>query len=208
MADVASISNTAPIWAALIGITCLQQPCKFSIGVSLVTAPLGMVLITQPNWLFKGEDNLPVLSLVASITAAVVAGATELLIQRVKEDQWVLTWYAGVFQVILGGISVFTLQTHTPIWPAITPLVWVCFLLVPLCGTGNQVFRTMALRMTKDVNVLLMRYGVTIFCCIWDSLILHRPIRPWSLCGIVVLLLTGAYMVIDKQNAAKATNGS
>ena len=157
-----------------------------------------MLLITRPNFLFKGEDNVLVLPLIASITAAVSAGATELLIQRVKEDQWVLTWYAGVFQVVLGFIAMLSIQRGLPVWEKMTVVTVSCILLLPLTGTGNQILRTMALRMTKDVNVILMRYGVIVFCFIWDPLFLHRTPHMLSLGGVFIILATGVYMVCAK----------
>jgi len=200
LGDVASIMNLAPVWAALFGIIFLSQQCKISIWISLCGAFGGMLLITRPQFIFGTEDNFPPLPFSMAVLSGVASGTTDLLIQRLGEDQWVLTWYAGVGQILLAAICWPSLQPEIPVWNTLTPLVWSSFVLIPVTGTANQVFRTAALQMTKDVRVLIMRFFVIVFCCIWDMLPpLNRTLHLVSGLGVALILVTGIYMVFEKK---------
>jgi hypothetical protein len=114
----------------------------------------------------------------------------------------VLHRYAGIFDIVLGGGAMLYHQIKSgqslPAWDEINPTEWVCIVLLPLCGTANLVVRTAALRMTKDVNVLLMWYGVVVFSLVLHAIFLGQPIPAVSICGVLIIVGVGVYLLCDQ----------
>jgi len=212
LAEASVIIFTSPFWTALLsrwfGMSAWARVDTFSAVACLV----GMVLVTQPPFLFRkkgeekggrGGEGEAVLGVLAALLSAVTAAGVNITISMLKgEEASTITLYAMVGSILV-ALPGFMYHQVGPkgkhnLWGASGGmLAQLC--LTGLLSWGAQMSKTSGLKMCKSLGVLVMRYLDIVFCFIWDVTFLHSALDGVSAFGASVIVGGCVVSVLKKK---------
>jgi drug/metabolite transporter (DMT)-like permease len=193
--EVLTLTNTFPVWVALLSWPLLQVRPTLSVWLAAAGGVCGVAMIQSPH--FHGDvQALPAifLALVSALTSAVAM----LGLNRLKGvHPWaIVTHYSGVATLVVlgtwvvGGVPDLTPLTHSP-----TLLI---LLGVGVAATLGQVCITQAFTMGQPARVSVAGLMQIVFALGLD-LLFHGPtVHPGTLAGIALVLAPTAWMMADR----------
>lgn len=206
-ASVACIVNTSPaltvILTAFICIPDLHEPLNLQSCIMLIIALTGMVFVTRPEFIWGASKDASDVGLVppaAALGQALFQSVTALMIRKIpgKPSAASITFYVQVsmlfFGLALSLYDVYGLGEQISVnWDSPAgPLTGM--LLFAVCGTGANYFKNKALRLSKSVLVVGMRFFTPIICYIADMIIMtanpnyriHSDSYSYSGCALII----------------------
>lgn len=224
-ASVACIVNTSPaltiFMTACICIPNLHEPLNLSSFTLVVTALIGMILVTRPDFIWghsKSASNVGILPPLAAIGQAVTQSVTALMIRNIpnKPSAACITFYVQFSLLVFGGGLTAYIWIHTSVdyldwndWVA--PMTGI--IMVAVCGTGANYFKNKALRISKSVLVVGMRFFTPVLCYVADAVLMQfSPTYTihsdkYSYIGCALIVAAGIMLVVLKRNTEKAEVG-
>jgi len=224
-ASVACIVNASPaltvILVAFICIPDLHEPLNLASCVMLAMAITGMIFVTRPEFIWGASSDasdVGFLPPAAALGQALMQSVTALMIRKIpgKPSAAAITFYVQISMLLFGlGFSCYDVYVlNQPIsinWDMPGPPI-TGMLLFAVCGTGANYFKNKALRMSKSVLVVGMRFFTPILCYLADlSIMAANPAYKihsdgYSYGGCALIITAGVLLLmIKKQREAAST---
>jgi len=224
-ASVACVVNTSPaltvILTAIICIPDLHEPLNLGSVIMLIIALSGMILVTRPEFIWgdssASASDVGIIPPLAAVGQACTQSVSALMIRKIpnKPSAAVITFYVQfsmlIFAIALTAYDVYGLEQGVSVnWDQpVGPLAGM--VLVALCGTGANYFKNKALRMSKSVLVVGLRFFTPILCYFADAVLMqfspkyaiHSDI--YSYFGCAMIITAGVMLLVLKwqREAAK-----
>jgi len=217
-ASVACIVNTSPaltvIITAIICIPDLHEALNLRSCIMLVIALTGMVFVTRPEFIWgesKDASDVGYIPPLAALGQASLQSVTALMIRKIpgKPSAASITFYVQIsmlfFGLVLSCYDVYgegekiSVNWDSPAGP-ITGM-----LLFAVCGTGANYFKNKALRLSKSVLVVGLRFFTPIICYVGDLCIMsanpnyHIHSDTYSYIGCALIILAGVMLLLLKR---------
>jgi drug/metabolite transporter (DMT)-like permease len=215
--EVLTLTNTFPIWVALLSWPLLRMRPTLSSWVAALCGVAGVALIQSPH--YQGSSGAT-LAIALSMTAALTNAIAMLGLHRIKGvHSWaIVVHYSGVATVFVLGAFVFGsvvsfLADQLPMLeplgalvdpqlPSLAPLAQTETILlllgVGVAATLGQVCVTRAFTSGHPTRVSVVGLTQVLFALGLDVLISGATIEVITLCGIVLVLAPTAWMMAGK----------
>lgn len=193
--EVLTLTNTFPIWVALLSWPLLQVRPSTSVWVAAACGVLGVALIQSPHFTPGSGGSL---AIVLSLTAALTSAVAMLGLHRLKGvHTWaIVAHYSGVATLfVLSTWVIGGLPDLSGIWNSTTLLL---LLGVGVTATLGQACIALAFTIGQPERVSVVGLMQIVFALGLD-LMLHGPIvPPIALAGIALVLAPTAWMMAGK----------
>jgi len=222
-ASVSCIVNTSPGITVLMAslVFCwpdIQEPMNLASAGMLVIAITGIVFVTRPEFLFGGASasDVGLLPPLAAIAQALTQSITNLMIRKIpgKPSAATVTFYVQA-SMLLFGLCLTLYQVYgdgqplsvnwdSPAGPLIGMIV------VALAGTGANYFKNKALRMSKSVLVVGIRFSTPVLCygtnAILAAVYTTYTVQSdgYSYVGCALIIVAGVMLLVLKKQKEAA----
>jgi drug/metabolite transporter (DMT)-like permease len=194
-AEVNTLTNTTPIWVALLSWPVLQVRPSLSVWLAAVCGVLGVVLIQWPHLRGGGGEGVAVaLCLMAALTSAIAM----LGLNRLKGvDPWaIVVHYSGVATVVVAcSCFVGGPVDFSPLW---RPTALLLLLAVGATATAGQVCVTKAYVGGQPARVAVVGLMQIVFALLLDVIFIGPEIQLETLAGIALILAPTAWMMAGR----------
>jgi len=215
-ASVACIVNASPaltvLFAGLICSCCpdMYEPLELQSCCMLGLALIGIFFVSRPAMSSEVADDAgvgPLLAVLQCVMNAIMA----LVCRKIpgKPSAASITLYGQTGMLILGialvVYDIVHLNKHFFLNMAAPAVPIAGMILVALGGNGSDYFRNMALRESKSVLVISMRFAVAPCCFLADLIMMlaapnaHTSVSDgWSYVGCATIVIAGTMLLIIK----------
>lgn len=194
-AEVLTLTNTFPIWVAILSWPLLQQRPNLATWVAACCGVGGIVLIQHPSAEtgFTAQLAVP-LALVASFSSAVAM----LGLNRLQGlDPWaIVTHFSGVATVVV--LATWLIGAFPDLEPLANPRTLVLLLGVGATATAGQWCLTHAFTMGQPARVSIVGLTQVVFALGLDLLFGTARMEALTLAGIGLVLAPTAWMMAGR----------
>lgn len=189
VADVLTLTNTFPLWIALLSWIWLRQPLTRGELACVGLGVAGVALIQRPHFAEFGWTVA--LALASSVSTAIAM----IGLNRLKsvDPRAVVAHFAGVATVVVGIAALIRWNSHPPaIWDATT----VGMLLgVGLTGTAAQILLTIAYASGHPGRLAVIGLSQVVFALVIDAMAWGRALSVGSAIGFAMVLAPTAWIM-------------
>lgn len=202
LADATLIMYTNPVFTAILAAIFLKESLTRMDIFGVLCSLAGVVLISEPSFIFGGDSRLDVLSVIVALGGSIFAAISYVIVRQLRqtEDALVVVFY---FPLIATPASIPTALPGAlvPTWTEI----WV------LLGIGvvthiAQVLMTKGLHLEKAGRATAVSYLQVVFAFIWGMLFFEEYPTASSIAG--ALLIVGSTIGVAWANARDDKDGS
>lgn len=225
--DVVAITNTFPVWVAILSWPILGERPSREVWFAVLCAVCGSILINQPHLAadLAGDGPVDVSSNTAHAGAPLVASLPWL------SDRFLGGVAAGVSSVLSAVVviglnllhkipskaivvhfslvaTVFCLAA-APWQPeflgsvaALTPPAMLLLAALGVCATIGQIFLTKAFAAGPASKVAVVALSQVVFCYLFELCFLGRAFQWLSLCGMILIIGPTALMLWRRNSRA------
>jgi drug/metabolite transporter (DMT)-like permease len=190
VSDLLTLTNTFPIWVAVLSWPLLQEAPDRSVWVSVAAGVVGVVLIQQPHF---AEGNFATL---LALTAAVASAVAMLGLHQLHDidPRAIVAHFSGVSTLFV--LLAFFLLPGTPI-PAQAPglTAWALLFGVGATATIGQLFLTKAFTAGPPSKVSVVGLSQIVFAILLEGLVQPRTYEMSTVAGILLVLAPTAYVL-------------
>jgi drug/metabolite transporter (DMT)-like permease len=190
IADVLTLTNTFPIWVALLSWPVLKERPSGGVWLSVVIGVLGVALVQQPH---LTEGNFAILVALASsfTTAVAMMGLHRLSHVDVRA---IVVHFSGVS--LLFCVAALFLFERGEQMPAVQDGYAVLMLLgVGVSATLGQLLLTKAFAAGLPAKVSVVSLTQIVFAAVLDVLIWDRHLQPITLVGMGLVITPTAWLM-------------
>lgn len=207
--NVSAVTNTMPVFAAILGWVVLRERLLIKEGLMSLVAITGVVLIAQPSFLFKitnstGDDNF--IGVIFALGEAFTSAFSIVMLRRlggIGVDIATPIAYYAVFGLIIDALLTTIWNTWT--LPPCLPQRLLLLAFSPLV-MGAQLFLAEASRLEKALNVSLVSL-TTICISLFLQWFIFKTLPNWlSAVGMLLVLTSAVTLTILK--SSKLTSNS
>jgi drug/metabolite transporter (DMT)-like permease len=182
LTDIFTISNTFPIWVALLSWPMLGRLPSGMVWLSIFSSVLGVAVIQGPE-LKVGNYAVLVVVGVSLFTAIAMMG-----LHRLKDlDPRAVVVHFSATALVFAGASYFLFPVEVPTqafaWTHLLEL-----LAVGVTASVGQYFLTRAFTAGDPARVSVASLSQFVFILLLDVLVLENPLDPTKLWGIPLIL--------------------
>jgi drug/metabolite transporter (DMT)-like permease len=195
LADATLIMYSNPVFTAVLAALFLKESLTRVDILRVVASLVGVVLISQPSFIFGGESRLDPVDVGIALGGAIFAAISYVIVRKLREteDPLVVVFY---FPLIATPASI-----PTALPDAIIPTWWE---LLVLLGIGivthiAQVTMTKSLHLEKAGRATAVSYLQVVFAFIWGMLFFNEYPTLLSVVG-AVLIVASAVSIAWWQN--------
>jgi drug/metabolite transporter (DMT)-like permease len=188
--ELLTITNTFPIWVALLSWPLLQERPGRAVWLSVATGILGVVLIMDPQ--LKGGTSAAVVALMASMATAIAM----LGLHRLQDlhPLSIVVHFSGVAFCFVAALIL--MSPDGVYWQAaLGPGVAVRLLAIGVTATIGQWFLTKAFAAGPPAKVSLVGLTQIVFAIGIDAVVEPHPFRPAALVGIGLVMAPTAWVM-------------
>ncbi len=194
--EVLTITNTFPIWIAVLSWPLLQERPPTSVWLSIVSGILGVILIQDPH--LQGGVGALALACVASISTAVAMIGLHRL--RNLHPLAIVVHFSGVAVIVCAGL--LFLGPGTVDWKSAGGSdVWLRLLGVGGAATCGQWLLTKAFAAGPPAKVGLVALTQIVFAIGLDLLLEDRAFGSRTLLGIGLVMAPTAWVMAGRAEA-------
>eukprot|EP01084_Bolivina_argentea_P055708 102083_1 len=195
LGDAITTFSIYPITTAFFAYFVLSEPIELSHIFALILAICGVVMISQPSFIFQQANQQHISAYICSIVAAMFAGCSFISMRKSKNtssNALVLSY--SIFCIIEGYLSSFFMQKF---YISSNILNWKHY--TTLCGIGiigyiaNVSMTYSAQRIEAGISSFI-RSSDIIYSYLWGLLLFHQ--KPTSITVIGGLIILCAIVVI------------
>jgi drug/metabolite transporter (DMT)-like permease len=191
--EVLTLTNTFPIWVALLSWPVLRVRPARSVWMAAVCGVVGVALIQSPH--FQGDPK-GALAAALAVLAALANAIAMLGLHRLKDlDAWaIVVHYSGVATAV---VLLPWLAGPTPDLPALGDATTALLLLgVGCAATAGQVCVTRAFTEGTPAPVSVVGLMVVVFSLSLDVLFHGPSVCPVTLAGIALVVAPTAWVML------------
>jgi drug/metabolite transporter (DMT)-like permease len=190
VADVLTLTNTFPLWVALLSWPILKEPPSGRLWLSVLFSLAGVALIQQPH---LAEGNFAtVVALAASFSTAVAMIGLHHLDD--VDPRAIVVHFSGVS--LLFCLGAFWLFERSPAF-SLLPDGWTLLLLlaVGVTATIGQLFLTKAFVAGSPAKVAVIGLTQVVFAMVLDERLWNGTFSAATIAGIVLVLVPTAWVM-------------
>jgi drug/metabolite transporter (DMT)-like permease len=194
LANTAVLTNTAPIWIALLSWPMLGKPPSRGVWIAIAVSMIGVAVILRP------ETDVDPLASAAAAGAAVCTSFAMMGLHRVASLD-----HRAVVAHFSATAAFFTFIACLGVGGGRFPplpndvMVWQLLVAVGLSATIGQLCMTRAYSKGHPANVAVVGLSQVVFGIVLDVLFWNRTFDVWTLLGIGLVLGTTAWVVVKKE---------
>jgi drug/metabolite transporter (DMT)-like permease len=186
-----TLSNTVPIWVALLAWLLLGYRPTAQIWLAIAAAIIGVVLIQKPYWAGGNLAGLAALAH-AFCWAIGVIGLNRL---SGVDPRAVVTHFAGVSTIV--SLAFFLLTGAKISYGNLDDTALIAMLVgVGLTGTIGQLGMTRAFALGHPSKVAVVGLTQIVFACLFDLIIWKQRFDFLTLCGLLLVMAPTAWLLL------------
>jgi drug/metabolite transporter (DMT)-like permease len=193
VSEVLSLSNTFPIWVAVLSWPILGEPPSFAVWLSVASGVLGVVLIQQPH--FAEGNFASVIALAGSFTTAIAMMGLHRLHQI--DPRAIVAHFSGT-SVLFCITSLFVFGRASDLLPSVGSGPLLMLFGVGVAATIGQLFLTRAFAAGSPAKVSVVALTQIVFAMGIDVLVWQRSFNPATLLGISLVVGPTAWMMAHR----------
>lgn len=189
-ADVFTLTNTFPLWVALLSGPLLGEKPPVSVWLAMLCGVAGVAVILQPHF---AAGNL---GAVAALCAAFFTALAMIGLHRVRDidARAIVAHFSGV--ALLFNLAAFLLLERKHDVQALDGIGLAMILGVGVTATIGQLLLTRAFSDGSPARVSVVGLMQIPFTLFWDLLIFRHPLQPWTLLGMPLVMLPAAWLML------------
>lgn len=192
--DVLVISNTFPLWLALVSVVVFGQRLHASVLAAIFLVLGGVALLERPHL----EAGLGLgIALAASVGLALVT----IVLSRLRGVPSTVVAGHYFFVALVTGAAVLVAQAaggaHLAAPSSVSPATWLALLGVGVSGAVAQIVYTRACQLGRSTRVALVSMVDAPLACVVDAALGSRSFDLWSLVGIALVLAPTVHLVLQ-----------
>jgi drug/metabolite transporter (DMT)-like permease len=202
--EVLTLTNTFPIWVALLSWPLLRTRPTLSVWLSAGCGVLGVVLIQWPHYHSDGGNQEASWAIPLSLMAALTNAIAMLGLNRVKDiHPWaIVVHYSGIATLfVVGACLVGPLPDPTPLADGTTLLL---LLGVGVAATLGQVCLTRAFTTGDPARISVVTLTQVVFALGLHLIFEGFNVPAITLTGIALVLAPTAWVMAGRHAAPKA----
>lgn len=187
IADATVIQYTNPVYAGLLAVPLLGEKLRRREVLSVLASIVGVLLVTQPSFLFGGSPHaLPVTAVMIGLAGAMCSAAAYITVRKLgaTEHPAVIVGYFSLVSII-GSIP---LALPHWIWP--TPMQWLVVLAIGVSTQLGQIAITHGLRLERAGTATATAYLQIVFAALWGVLFFAEIPDLGTIIGSVVIIVS------------------
>src|SRR5262249_22336240 len=192
VSDVLTLTNTFPIWVALLSWPLLGEPPPGRVWLAVACGVAGVALIQQPHF---AEGNFACLVALGSSFATAVA---MIGLHRLHEldVRAIVVHFSGVSSLFcLGALFLFE-RTTTPV--VLEERLVLMLLGVGIFATIGQLFLTKAFASGPPAKVSVVGLTQIAFAMALEVVLEQRSFTPTTLLGIGLVMAPTAWLMVHR----------
>jgi drug/metabolite transporter (DMT)-like permease len=199
--DVVTLSNTFPLWVAVLSWPLYRQPPGSGTVAAILVGVVGVILVEQPH-LESGNWGAMAALAAAGLTAVAMLGLNRL---RDIDPRAVVVHFSVVATLFCGAAFLFTDRTQ-PFDRVLELSVAVKLLGIGVAATVGQVFLTLAFGQGAPAKVSVVGLTQIVFVTAMCVVVFDRPVNTVALIGTALIIAPTAWL-ITRSRSAKASPG-
>jgi drug/metabolite transporter (DMT)-like permease len=202
--EVMTLTNTLPIWVALLSWPLLQVRPSLSVWVAAICGVCGVALIQAPHF---DAGTKATSAVVLSLTAALTSAIAMLGLHRLKGlDPWaVVVHYSGTATLFV--LASWTIGRPPELDGLADKDTLVLLLAVGIAATLGQLCVTRAFTSGQPMRISVVGLMQVVFALGLDVLFVGPNLEFVTLAGIGLVLAPTAWMMMDKSYQASQAVG-
>jgi drug/metabolite transporter (DMT)-like permease len=194
VSDVFTLTNTFPLWVALLSWPLLHRPPSVRLWLALASAMVGVVLMQPPDF---AERNLATL---AALASSVFTAIAMLALNRLGEldARAIVAHFSGVALVCCA--SALLLFERAALSGQSWDVVSVLFLLgVGLSAVTYQLLLTKAFTAGEAVRVSIVNLTQIVFALVFDVFLFGHTFSGVALLGMTLVVAPTVWLMESRQ---------
>lgn len=192
LGDATAVFYMAPIWTALAAAFVLRERTAGLVLVGMAVSLVGVVLISEPSFLFGSLDALDPLAVAAALTASALSGLVYTIVRKLRA-----TDAPNVIIFYLSWVGVLGALPFVGNWVMPTGWAWLWLLGAGLSTQLGQICLTQGLHREKAGRAISIGYLQVVFAFIWGALVFGTVPDLQSIAGAV--LIVGSVLLIARK---------
>jgi drug/metabolite transporter (DMT)-like permease len=200
--DVLVITNSFPIWLALLSWPLFGERPTLTVILAILCAVVGVAVI------YKADFQAFTLAHASAVFASIFTAVAMMGLNRLKglQSLAIVTHFSAVSTVFcLACFFVFPLQSEVPITPDST-MLWLKLLAVGGTATVGQVFLTKAFRGGVATKISVVGLSQVVMVMFWEGIVGGRVFTTWQLVGAALVLGPTAYLMARERRKPEPVN--
>ncbi len=195
--DVLVITNSFPVWVALLSWPAFGERPTLGVLVAVLAAVGGVAVCNE----FKFNDLQP--AHFAAIVASVFTAVAMMGLNRVKgiSSLGVVVHFSWV-SVAFCSMTYLMPPREGEVAKSVLPEdwnIWLLLLAVGTTATVGQIFLTKAFRGGQATKVSVVGLSQVVMVMLWEGLFGGREFNVWQLVGTLLVLGPTAYLMIRER---------
>ena len=193
VSDVLTLTNTFPIWVALLSWPLLGEPPSARVWLSVAGGILGMVVMQQPH--FADGNFASLIALGSSFSTAVAMIGLHRLQQI---DSWAIVAHFSAVSTLFCFASLFLFDRAVALRDTFTSLTLLLLLGVGISATIGQLFLTKAFAAGPPAKVAVVGLSQIPFAISFDTLFWESSFQPVTLLGMGMVATSTAWVMVQR----------
>jgi drug/metabolite transporter (DMT)-like permease len=191
--EVLTLTNTFPIWVAVLSWPMLREAPPASVWVAAGCGVLGIYLIQRPS--FDAANVAIALALAAAMTSAIAM----LGLHQVQgvDPRAIVVHFAGVATLVT-AVCCLLGERPVDLSEALPANNLLLLLGVGVTATLGQLALTQAFTAGPPAKVSVVGLSQVVFVLVLDLLVTDTTFSPRTLCGIGLVLAPSAWMMAGR----------
>jgi drug/metabolite transporter (DMT)-like permease len=194
VSDVLTLTNTFPIWVALLSWPLLNEPPSGLVWTGVVLGVSGVVLIQQPH--LAAGNFASLVALASSVSTAIAL----LGLHRLHHvDVRAILVHFSLVSLLFCVAAMFVPQgSHAQLPESLG--IWPLLMLLGVGGTATvgQIFLTRAFAAGPPAKVAVVGLTQVVFAMAIDALLWQRSFNPATLVGMALVLTPAAWLMLQR----------
>jgi drug/metabolite transporter (DMT)-like permease len=192
LGDATALFYMAPIWTALSAAFVLRERTAGLVLVGMAVSLVGVVLISEPSFLFGSLDALDGVAVLAVVAASMLSGLVYTIVRKLRA-----TDAPDVIIFYLSWIGVVGALPFAGNWVMPTGWAWLWLLGAGVSTLVGQLCLTRGLHLEKAGRAISVGYLQVVFAFVWGALVFGTVPDLQSLAGAV--LIVGSVLLIARR---------
>lgn len=196
VADVVTLTNTFPIWVALLSWPLYRHFPGGKMIVAILVGVVGVGLVEQPHF-ESGNLGVPAALAAALFTAIAMLGLHSL---GNLDPRAIVVHFSAVATVVCGIAFLVTTRTHDPARVLEWNVMW------KLLGMGatalvGQMFLTLAFAAGAPAKVSVVGLTQIVFALAFDVFLFGHEVNEYTLLGTALVIAPTAWLLTRPRTA-------
>ncbi len=196
LAELLTLTNTFPIWIALLSWPLHGQRPTIPVWLSLLGGVLGVALIKKPSF-DQGLEAVPLALGASFFTAVAMMGLNRI---RGIDQRAIVAHFSGV-AVLFCLLAYFFLPHDQIAAPIAWHLIALTLLAVGISATAGQLCLTRAFSTGDPTTVSLVGLSQVVFAFVLDVRVWRGEMEGLTVAGILLIVLPTAWVILTRRPA-------